>query len=273
MREIDTGTDHLIATVQDHVATVTLNRPEKRNAMSREMVAALGEVLPRLEDDDDVRVLVITGAGGKAFCAGGDVSTMGSKLSGADAPPQHQLVRELQRRQEAGTLRLFEFAKPTIAALPGPAAGAGMGVALACDLRLGTPNACLVPAFGAIGLSGDWGGTWLLQRLVGPARSREIFFTGRRVEAEEMLALGVLNRILPEETFVEEVQAFAAGIARGAPLALRRMKENHNRALSMDLRSYMALEAENMVACMLTEDHRAAAQAFLEKRKPSFEGR
>ena len=174
MADYETGTDDLLVSVRDHVATITLNRPEKRNAMSRAMVEALGEALLRTEDDPEVRVVVLTGAGGKAFCAGGDVSTMGAKLSDADAPPPERIIRDLRARQEAGTLRIFDHAKPTIAALPGPAAGAGMGVALACDLRLGTPQACFVPAFGAIGLAGDWGGTWLMQRLIGPARPQSI---------------------------------------------------------------------------------------------------
>lgn len=271
-RHYDTGTEHLSVSVSEHVATVTLNRPEKRNAMSPEMVAALGEMMWQTEADPDVRVVVLTGAGA-AFCAGGDVSAMGARLSQGDAPPQAQLVRELRHRQETGTLRIFDHAKPTIAALPGPAAGAGMGVALACDLRLGTETACLVPAFGAIGLSGDWGGTWLLQKLIGPARAKEIFFTGRRLQAEDCLALGLFNRILPAGDFAARVQAYAAQIAAGAPLALQCMKENHNRAMTTGLRDYMTEEATNMVAMMMTEDHQNAARAFLEKRKPVFEGR
>lgn len=273
MARYDTGTDDLLVSLRDQVATITLNRPDKRNAMSRPMVDALGQVLEQTEADDDVRVVVITGAGGKAFCAGGDVSTMGAKLSDAAAPPQETMVSNLRRRQEAGTLRIFDHAKPTIAALPGPAAGAGMGVALACDLRLGTPGACFVPAFGAIGLAGDWGGTWLMQRLIGPARAKEVFYTGRRIEADEGLALGLFNRILPDEGFADAVHAYAAEIAQGAPIALQKMKENHNRALGTSLRDYMRAEAANMVATMMTEDHKAAAQAFLEKRKPVFKGK
>ena len=148
-----------------------------------------------------------------------------------------------------------------------------MGVALACDLRVGTPNACFVPAFGAIGLSGDWGGTWLMQRLIGPARAKEIYYTGRRVLAEEGLALGLFNKVVDAEGFADAVQEYAAGIATGAPIALRLMKENHNRAMTSDLRSFMAEEAENMVAAMMTQDHKDAAKAFLEKRKPEFKGR
>ncbi|MEM7441311.1 MAG: enoyl-CoA hydratase-related protein [Pseudomonadota bacterium] len=272
MRTVETGTDQLTLSVADHVATITLNRPEKRNAMAPDMLDGLAYALSVTADDPDVRVVVLTGAG-PAFCAGGDVSTMGAKLSGADAPPQDQLVRGLQARQEGGTLAIFEHPKPTIAALPGAAAGAGMGVALACDLRVGTPKACFVPAFGAIGLSGDWGGTWLMQRLIGPARAKEAYFTGERIYAEDGLSLGLFNRVFDEEGFADAVQSYAAGIATGAPLALQKMKENHNRALTTDLRTFMKSEAQNMVAMMMTEDHQAAAAAFMEKQKPVFKGR
>lgn len=265
-------TDELTYHLRDHVATITLNRPAKRNAMSGPMLDALADALWHTETDDEVRVVVLTGAGGKAFCAGGDVSTMGANLSGEGAPDPATLVRALQRRQEAGTLRLHDHAKPTIAALPGPAAGAGIGLALACDLRIGTPDACIVPAFGAIGLAGDWGGTWLLQRLIGPGRAKEVFFTGRRIDADEGLSLGLFNKIVPTEGFADAVQSYAAAIARGAPIALRKMKQNHNRAMSMDLRSYMQAEAENMVATMLTEDHKAAAEAFMTKTTATFKG-
>lgn len=265
-------TDQLTVDVTDHVATITLNRPDKRNAMSPPMLDALSQALTDTENDRDVRVVVLTGAG-TAFCAGGDVSTMGSKLSDDEAPPKEQLIRGLQARQEAGTLKIFEHAKPTIAAMPGPAAGAGMGMALACDLRVGTPKACFVPAFGTIGLSGDWGGTWLMQRAIGPARAKEAYFTGERIYSDEGLTLGLFNRVFEQAGFIDAVQAFAAKIATGAPLALQKMKENHNRAMLSDLRSFMRSEAENMVAMMMTEDHKNAAAAFLAKTKPVFEGK
>lgn len=271
-RNYDTGTDHLTVSVENHVAWVTLNRPGKRNAMSPEMVQALGDAMRATENDDDVRVVVLTGAG-KAFCAGGDVSSMGSKLSGDAAPSRDTLIRALRDRQEHGTLRIFDHAKPTIAALPGPAAGAGMGVALACDLRIAADNACIVPAFGAIGLSGDWGGTWLMQNLIGPARAKEVFYTGRRIYAEEGKAMGLFNRVVPADDLAEATRAFAGEIAAGAPIALRNMKANHNRAMTVGLRDYMREEASRMVEAMQTEDHKDAAQAFLEKRAPTFRGR
>lgn len=273
-RELNTGTDELLCSVTDHVATITLNRPDKRNALGDRLTPALRDALLRTEADPDVRVLVLTGAGG-AFCAGGDISGMGDNLSlGAGPNPSFDdLVRNLQHAQETISLRLYEFAKPTIAALPGPAAGAGMSIALACDLRIAAESACLVPAFGQIGLSGDFGGSWLLSRLIGPGRAKEVYFTGRQIEAPEGQALGVFNRVVPADRLIKETGELAAGIANGPPVALRYMKENHNRAMVTDLKTAMALEADRMMRCLHTDDHKHAAEAFFAKRAPEFRGR
>ena len=179
---LDTGTDELLCAVEEGVATITLNRPEKRNALSQRLTPALRQCLLELETDPIVRVVVITGAGG-AFCAGGDVSGMGDRAT-PDSAPQPSLensIRDMQHRQEALTLRLWELSKPTLAVLPGPAAGAGMSIALACDLRIASERAFLVAGFANIGLSGDYGGSWFLSKLIGPGRAKEIYFTGRRV--------------------------------------------------------------------------------------------
>lgn len=271
--QIDTGTQTLLCTMSDGVATLTLNNPDKRNALGDEMTPALREMLLRLESDPDVRVLVLTGTG-QAFCAGGDISGMGSNLGGDGPKPGLQdMVRKLQHAQETVTLRLYEFAKPTIAALPGPAAGAGMSISLACDLRVASDTAQLVPAFGQIGVSGDFGGSWLLSRLIGPARAKEVYFTGRRIDAEEGLAMGVFNRVVPFDTLQDETAALAVQIATGPPIALRYMKENHNRAAISDLKSTLAQEADRMMRCLHTEDHKEAAKAFFAKRTPAFKGR
>ncbi len=271
--QIDTGTQTLLCNVADGVATLTLNNPDKRNALGDEMTPALREMLLRLESDPEVRVLVLTGAG-QAFCAGGDISGMGSNLGGDGRKPGFEdMVRGLQHAQETVTLRLYEFAKPTIAALPGAAAGAGMSISLACDMRIAADNAQLVPAFGQIGLSGDFGGSWLLSRLIGPGRAKEVYFTGRRIGAEEGLALGVFNRVVPYDTLQTETAEIAAQIAKGPPIALRYMKENHNRAATSDLKTTLAQEADRMMRCLHTEDHKEAAAAFFAKRPPEFKGR
>jgi 2-(1,2-epoxy-1,2-dihydrophenyl)acetyl-CoA isomerase len=273
---VNTGTEQLLCEIADGVATITLNRPEKRNAMSNELTPALRQALLTVEADPAVRCVVLTGAGG-AFCSGGDVSAMGSAAASSPgdgvAANLEDAIRRLQHGQEALTLRLFDLAKPTIAALPGAAAGAGMSIALACDLRIAARSAFITTAFAQVGLSGDYGGSWLLTHLLGPARAKELYFTSRRVGAEEGLALGLFNEVVADEELHARARSLAATIAAGPPIALRHMKENLNRALAVDLRSALALEADRMVRCARTEDHREAVQAFLAKRKPSFHGR
>jgi len=273
-RSIETGTDELLCEVTDHVATITMNRPEKRNALGDQMTPALREILLATETDPDVRVVVLTGSG-EAFCAGGDVSGMGDNLGGGNTAGRSidDMVRGLQHAQESVSLRLFDFAKPTIAALPGAAAGAGMSIALACDLRIAADSAVLVPAFGRIGLSGDFGGSWLLSRHIGPGRAKEVYFTGRRIDATEAQALGLFNRVVPFADLREQTAELAGQLAQNAPIALRYMKENHNRAMTADLKTTMAMEADRMVRCMHTEDHKQAVQAFFAKTKPEFKGR
>ncbi len=176
-RAVDTGTKHLLCEVDNHVATVSFNRPDVRNALGDIVTPALRQILLVLERDSDVRVIILTGVG-KAFCAGGDVKGMNGGGGGEpDMRTVDEKIRELQLRQQTLTLRLFELPKPTIAALPGAAAGAGMSIALACDIRIGSDKAFYAPGFGAVGLSGDYGGSWQLTQLVGPAKAKEIYFT------------------------------------------------------------------------------------------------
>ncbi len=274
MNKLDTGTDELLCHIEDGVATITLNRPEKRNALSDNLTPALRETLLVVERDPAVRCVVITGAG-KAFCAGGDVSGMGrARSASSDAPRSHEdAARNLKHRQETLTLRLHDLAKPTIASLPGAAAGAGLSIALACDLRIAAESAFVTTAFANVGLSGDYGASWLLTRLVGTAKAKELFFTARRVGAAEALALGLVNEVVADAALAERTRALATSIAAGPPIAIRYMKENLNRALDQDLRACLAVEADRMVRCAQTEDHREAVAAFLAKRKPCFVGR
>lgn len=269
-RPVDTGTDQLLCQVDGHVATLTFNRPEKRNALGDIVTPALREMLLVLEADPEVRVVVLTGAG-KAFCAGGDVKGMGGGLP--DDRSLDDKIRALQHRQQTLTQRLFEMPKPTIAALPGAAAGAGMSIALACDLRIGAAGAFFAPGFGAIGLSGDYGGSWQLTQIVGPAKAKEIYFTGRRVHADEALALGLLNEVVPDATLQARTAELAAQIAGGPPLAIRYMKQNINRAMQADFKTCLDWEADRLVRVAQTEDHKEAVRAFIEKRTPEFRGK
>ncbi len=274
--QIHTGTDELLCSLDAHVATITLNRPDKRNALSDQLTPALRQTLLDLDTDPNVRCVVITGAG-TAFCAGGDISGMAANRTtstDADAPRPSldDAIRTLKHKQETLTVRLHELSKPTIAALPGAAAGAGLSIALACDLRIAADTAFVTTAFANIGLSGDYGCSWLLTQLVGLARAKEMFYTARRVGAEEGKALGLFNEVVPLAELASRVAELAASIASGPPIAIRYMKENLNRATGADLRTCLAMEADRMVRCTRTEDHREAVQAFLGKRPPEFKG-
>ena len=268
MIQIDTGTDELLCSIEDRVATVTLNKPDKRNALGDVLTPALREVLLVLEADSRVGCVMITGAG-KAFCSGGDVSGMGG---GANAAPRSadERVADLTRKQENLTLRLYELAKPTIAALPGAAAGAGLSIALACDLRLASRDAFVVTAFRNIGLSGDYGASWFLNRLIGQGKAKELMFRSERVSAEECERLGLVNRVFEPEFFREEAQAYAAEIACGPATALRLMKRNLNRGALQGLRESLAMEAQHMILSGQSNDAAEAIRAFQEKRKPEF---
>ena len=276
MTTIDTGTTELLCELDDGVATVTLNKPAKRNALGDVLTPALRATLLALEEDTRCGAVVITGAG-RAFCAGGDVSGMGggsanAEQEAAERPPAtpEDGVRGLIRKQETLTLRLHELAKPTVAALPGPAAGAGLSIALACDMRVMSDSAFITTAFANIGLSGDYGGSWFLTQLVGPAIAKELYMTARRVGAEECLRLGIVNRVTTFDTLQEETRALARQLADGPRTAIRYMKENLNRALTADLRTCLAMEADRMVRVGATADHKEAVRAFMEKRPPRF---
>lgn len=268
-RAVDTGTEQLLCEVADHVATVSLNRPEKRNALGDVITPALRDTLLVLERDPDVRVVIITGVG-KAFCAGGDIKSMAAGTG--DDSSMEDRIRVLQHRQQTLTLRLYELPKPTIAALPGAAAGAGMSIALACDIRIGAASAFYAAGFAAIGLSGDYGGSWQLTQIVGPAKAKEVYFTGRRVHAQEALALGLLNEVVSDEDLSARAAELARQIANGPPLAIRYMKENINRATHGEFTTCLDWEADRLVRVAQTQDHKEAVRAFIEKRVPEFRG-
>lgn len=272
-RSIDTGTADLVAHVDGAVGVLTFNRPDRRNALSDAMYHALAGALPQMADDPEVRVLMITGAGG-AFCAGGDVKGMDGGSPRADAPrTPEEAVAELTERQQALTGALYALPMPTIAALPGPAAGAGFAIALACDLRIAAESAFVTTGFRNVGLSGDYGASFFLTQLVGTARARELFYTAARVGARECLALGIVNRVVPDDRLHDEVATLAQELAGGPTVAFRHMKQNLDRALREPLPACLAGEAAGTVASARTGDHREAVRAFVEKRRPVFSGR
>ena len=269
----ETGTADLLATLQDGILTLTLNRPQARNAMSRAMNEALAQQLAQAELDPAVKCIVLTGAG-NAFCAGGDVKGMAAAGDGTvGAMTIDQAIHRHRLNQRATAGKLFKMPKPTIAALPGPAAGAGLSLALACDLRLMASTAILTTAFARVGFSGDYGGTYFLTQLVGSAKARELYFLSERVGADEALRLGIVNWVCPPEALAERTHAIALRLAQGPTVAYRYMKENLNRAMAGDVDDCLDLEATHHIHCGQTEDHREAARAFVEKREPVFKGR
>ena len=276
-RSLDTGTDHLLARVDDRIATLTLNRPERRNAFSTEMLEGLGRALDELEGASDVGCVVLTGAGG-AFSAGGDVKGMeeGRAAEAAAREPESIAARiqGMRRLQRITSGRLYAFAKPVIAALPGAAAGGGFSLALACDLRIAAESALLVTSFARIGFSGDWGGTFFATQIVGSAKARELYYLSERITAQEALRVGLVNRVVPASELDKAARELALRLAHGPTVAYRYMKENINRAASgADVMDCLDLEATHHVHTGLTEDHREAARAFVEKREPTFKGR
>ena len=273
-RIFDTGTDDISTEVTDGVMRITLNRPERRNAMSNDMLRGLVASLGDAEVAADVGAVVLTGAGG-AFCAGGDVKGMAEAGGeGGDSAVQYDARVHLQRRDQRDTAgKLYELPKPTIAALPGPAAGAGLSIALSCDLRYASPNAIITTAFARVGFSGDYGGTYFMSRLIGTAKARELYFLSEKVDMEEAERLGLINGIFPEESLQDEVMTIARRLAQGPTVAYRYMKENLNRAVHGEMGECLDMEAAHHIHCGTTRDHKEAAQAFVDKREPNFQGR
>jgi len=272
-KQIDTGTNDLLASLDEGVLTLTLNRPEARNAMSREMNEALAQQLAAAELDPAVKCVVLTGAG-KGFCAGGDVKAMAARGDGTVGDNTIDGAIHRQRvNQRATAGKLFSMPKPTLAALPGPAAGAGFSLALACDLRIMSSSAFMTTAFARVGFSGDYGGTYFLTQLVGAAKARELYFLSERISAEEALRLGLTNWVCEPEQLEAKTREIARRLAQGPTVAYRYMKENLNRAMHGDVDDCLDLEVTHHVHCGQTEDHREAAKAFVEKREPVFKGR
>ena len=263
------GTDFL-EQVKDGVAVLTLNRPDRLNAMSRPMLDALLEALPRLAEDPEIGVVVLTGAG-RGFCAGGDVKAMaeGNDLGGQTMEEKAQALRS---RMETSRW-LHEMPKPTIAMMRGPAAGAGLSLAMACDMRIASDTVRLGTAFARVGYSGDFGGSYYLTQLVGTAKARELYFTADLLDAQQALGLGLVNRVVADARLEEETMALASRLARGPRVAYRYMKRNMNAAESASLKEMLDLEAWHHARTGMTEDHREAARAFVEKREPQFKGR
>jgi 2-(1,2-epoxy-1,2-dihydrophenyl)acetyl-CoA isomerase len=269
--------DCLFEKRDDGVAVITMNRPERMNAMSAEMRQLLVEHIATCEADPEIRCVLLTGAG-RAFCSGADVGGIQERNQGLEAPDRGQLalieerILALRMRQHRAVLRLHVMGKPTVAVINGPAIGVGFSYALACDLRLMGSEARVSTGFGKMALPGDGGGTYFLTKLVGSGVARELCFTAEMIEAARALQLGLVNRVHPEDSLMEEALAFCARLAAGPTLAYAKMKENLNFAWTASAQEALDFEASNMIFATLSRDHKEAFTAFLEKRPPIFTG-
>jgi 2-(1,2-epoxy-1,2-dihydrophenyl)acetyl-CoA isomerase len=257
----------LIETAENGVTTLTLNRPERLNALSPAMTAGLKEALERLATDRECGAIVIAGAG-RGWCAGGDVKTMEAR--GRDQTVEDRA--EGLRRAHQLPLLICTIPKIVIASINGPVAGAGLGLALACDLRIAGKSARFGTAFARIGYSGDYGGSWSLTRLVGTAKARELYFLADIIDADKAGELGIVNRVVGDDELQAETTALAQRIANGPRIALGYMKRNLFAAETENFLTVLDLEAAHQARCAFTEDHKEAVAAFNEKRRPVFKG-
>ena len=258
----------LLEARHDGIATLVMNRPDRMNALNNELALALNDALGRIAEDNAVRVVVLTGAG-RAFCAGGDLALIGKgRASGA--------TNELDPLLRAGmqaVLKMRVMPQPVIAAVNGAAAGAGMNIALAADIRIAAEEASLGQNFAKVGLFPDFGGTYFLPQLVGPAKAAELFYTGDMIDAKTALRLGIVNHVVPGAQLEAEVKNLAQKIARGPSLAIRAVKRTLFASDKEKLAEALEREVEEQIHCYLSEDCNEGIRAFFEKRQPQFKGK
>jgi 2-(1,2-epoxy-1,2-dihydrophenyl)acetyl-CoA isomerase len=253
---------------EDGLATLTLNRPDKMNAINTEMAVALNETLTRISIDKNIHAVMITGAG-RAFCAGGD---LGEIWKGRQSGNKEDL-EPLLRAGMGAVLKLRTMRQPVIAAVNGAAAGAGMNIALAADIRFAADNASFGETFAKVGLFPDYGGTFFLPQLVGHAKAAELLYTGDMFDAKTALALGIVNRLVAADKLQEEANAFARGIVHGPRMASRALKQVLFGNQRAELSKALEYEVEEQLRCFESEDCAEGLRAFFEKRKPNFQGK
>ena len=259
----------LLYEVKDGIATLTLNRPDRLNALGGSLREDLHDAVTRSADDPEVRVMVITGAG-KGFCSGGDVKAMGEAKAGQRERP---LIEKIAPGRDRTLLAMREAPQPIIAAVNGAAAGAGMNLALGCDIRIASTAARFTQAFVKRGLHPDWGGTYFLPRVVGTAKACEMIFTGDVIDAAEAERLGIVSRVVAPEELMPAAYELARRIAAGPPVAIRLAKRSIYANSELDLRAALQVETMAQNICFETEDATEGIRAFGEKRAPTFKGR
>ena len=259
--------EHIQISTADCIQTITLNRPDRLNAFIGHMRRDLAEALEHAGSDRSVRVVVITGAG-RAFCAGGDIAFMAELM-------QRRNAEEFSRILGAGRrviLAIRQMTKPVIAAINGPASGAGCNLALACDLRIASTNATFSQSFAKVGLHPDWGGTYFLPRLVTPNKACEMFFLGESIDAEEAMRLGIVNQVVAPEDLETATLELAQRLRAAPPIALAAAKHAVYMSQAAELEEMLRYETEAQLRCFESDDAHEGVQAFLEKREPKFTG-
>lgn len=259
--------DMVLQKLEGGLLTITMNRPERKNALNPEMVAGLVEAARCAADDPEVRAVLFKGAGG-SFCVGGDVKSM---AAGRAPLPFEVKMANLRRGMEVSRI-LHQMPKPVVAQLDGAAAGAGLSMALSCDLRIASESCKITTAFAKVGFSGDYGGTYFLTQLLGSARARELYLTSPVLTAKEAHAIGVVTKVVPDAEIDAAAHELALSLAQGPSIALGYIKRNINNAEHLPLEDCFDGEAIHHTRCSDTEDHKEAAKAFVEKRKPAFRG-
>ncbi len=258
----------LLETRRGGIVTLVLNRPEKLNALNNELATALIKTLTQLEEDASVHVVILTGAG-RAFCAGGDLGAIGKGRQSGGTKDLEPLLRSGMQ----AVLKIRTMPQPVLAVVQGPAAGAGMNIALAADIRLASEEATFGENFARVGLFPDYGGTYFLPQLVGPAKAAELFYTGEMIDAQTALRLGIVNHVYPAAQLESAAKALAEKISQGPAVSIRAIKQTVFGAQEKELTHALEQEVRRQIHCYLTEDCREGVQAFLEKRAPKFQGK
>jgi 2-(1,2-epoxy-1,2-dihydrophenyl)acetyl-CoA isomerase len=259
--------DMVLQKLEGGLLTITMNRPERKNALNPDMVAGLVVAARRAADDPEVRAVLFKGAGG-SFCVGGDVKSM---AAGRAPLPFEVKMANLRRGMEVSRI-LHQMPKPVVAQLDGAAAGAGLSMALSCDLRVASESCKITTAFAKVGFSGDYGGTYFLTQLLGSARARELYLTSPVLTAKEAHAIGMVTKVVPDAEIDAAAHELALSLAQGPSIALGYIKRNINNAEHLPLEDCFDGEAIHHTRCSDTEDHKEAAKAFVEKRRPAFRG-
>ena len=268
------GYKSILLEKQDHIATLTLNRPEVMNSLTLEMFDEINHALKNINEDNDIRVMILTGAG-KAFCSSLDIKEAGAAVGKRLLPDKGiEDVRQIARHgPQKVTLGIHQMDKPTSAMVNGLAMADGFDWVLACDIRIGSENAKFMNGFGQMGLVPNTGACWLYPRVMGLSKALELMYTSDWLEAEEAHRIGVLSRLVKAEDLLDETLKLARKIAAQAPIPLRIMKMQTYKGLSNNLETMLELAADGEVMCLFTEDHVEAISAFLEKRPPKFRGK